>query len=297
MPNQNHSKPIIAIPAGAVDCHMHVFGVLEEYPCSPRRSYTPRPASLEDWGAMATKIGLQRQVLVQASPYGVDNRCMLVALQKGGTKRCRGVAVIDDTVDDDALKKMHTLGVRGVRVNAATFGVEDPQQVINELDRTIERVAPLGWHVQIFASLDVIDHLMPYLLSAKVPIVIDHMGMPKAKLGIDQPGFGSLIKLLKTGHGWVKLSGCYRVSDATPDYADAAPIVEALISANPRRAVWGTDWPHTGAHSQSKTKEIPLIEYRPLDDGHLLNIFSTWCGDKNTLQHILVDNPAELYDF
>jgi predicted TIM-barrel fold metal-dependent hydrolase len=274
------------------------MGSLEDYPPSPRRSYTPRIATLADWEVMASQTGLERQVLVQASAYGVDNRCMLDALRTGGLQRCRGVAVIDHTVSDTELKEMQRLGVRGVRLNAATFGVQDPKAIGAELEATIARVAPLGWHVQIFASLSVLDILAPLLMASSVPIVVDHMGMPDAALGVDQPGFASVLALLKAGHGWVKLSGCYRVSRAAPDYPDAGPIVRALIDANPKRVVWGTDWPHTGAHgSSAKSGEIPMIEYRPLNDGHLLGLFAGWCGEIATFRRAMVDNPAELYSF
>jgi predicted TIM-barrel fold metal-dependent hydrolase len=289
-------KPAIFIPAKACDCHMHVFGPLEQYPCSLRRSYTPRVATLDDWAAMATKLGLQRQVFVQASAYGADNRCMLDAMRAAGG-RCRGVAVIDEETSEAALWQMHEAGVRGVRVNAATFGVKDPRIIADEIERTIDRVRPLRWHVQIFAGLAAIDALAQPLAHAKVPIVIDHMGLARAELGTGQPGFASLIKLPQMGHCWVKLSGAYRVSSLAPDYRDALPIAQALIAANPKRLVWGTDWPHTGEHKQVASGEVPLIDYRPLDDGFLLELLAAWCADAAEFKHIFVDNPAELYEF
>ena len=296
--NANHTRPAAAIPAGAVDCHMHVMGDVAAYPPSPRRSYTPRPASLADWDAMARTAGLARHILVQASAYGADNRCLLDALKARGPARARGVAMIDETVNDLALQDMHAAGVRGVRVNAATFSVEDPKAVAAQLEDTFRRVAPLGWHVQLFAALPVIENLTPLLQSAPVPIVLDHMGLAKAASGPRQPGFEALVGLLRSGRGWVKLSGCYRISERAPDYPDVAPIVHALIDANPERVIWGTDWPHTGAHGSSvKTGEAPVIAYRPLDDGHLLSLFADWCGDAGTLRRILVDNPGALYGF
>ena len=298
MPSANHTAPKAAVPKGAIDCHMHVMGSLVDYPPSPRRSYTPRPATLAQWQAMASMVGLERQVLVQASAYGTDNRCMLDSLRQGGLQRCRGVAVIDASVSNSELDEMHSLGVRGVRLNAATFGLEDASAIAAELTATIDRVRPLDWHVQIFARLNVIEKLAGPLMQSPVPIVIDHMGMPDAASGTGQPGFPVLLDLLRTGHVWVKLSGCYRISRAEPDYDDAGPIVRALIDANPGRVVWGTDWPHTGAHgSSAKTGEIPMIEYRPLDDGRLLQLFADWCGNESDFRRALVDNPKQLYEF
>ncbi len=274
---------------------MHVFGALDRYPPAARRSYTPLPASLDEYLAMTEATGLRRNVFVQASAYGTDNRCMLDAMRSRGAL-CRGVAVIDDATTDAELAEMQHLGVRGVRVNAATFGVTDPGAVADEIDRTIARVAPLGWHVQVFSTLDMLHALHDRLAAATVPIVIDHMGMPRAGRGLDQPGFASVLHLLTLGHCWVKLSGAYRVSGAATGFSDAMPFAAALIQANPDHVVWGSDWPHTGAHQQSHGTEPPTIAYRELDDGALLDLLAD-ATDPATFARILVDNPARLYGF
>jgi predicted TIM-barrel fold metal-dependent hydrolase len=243
---------------------------------------------------MAAQIGLDRQVLVQASPYGADNSCMLDGLIEAGA-RSRGVAVIDETTTDEMLTKLHAHGVRGVRVNAATFGDKDPSKIVKQLSWTAARVAPLGWHVQIFADLAVIDALAADLQKLPTDLVIDHMGLPKAERGVAQPGFSTIFDLLANGRTWVKVSGTYRIS-SQPDYADAVPIARALIAAAPDRVVWGTDWPHTGEH-KGATHEAPLTDYRPLDAGHLTNLLIESCADDAQLKRVLVDNPTKLYDF
>jgi predicted TIM-barrel fold metal-dependent hydrolase len=274
---------------------MHVFGALDRYPPAAIRSYTPLPASLDEYLAMAATIGLQRNVFVQASAYGTDNSCMLDAMRSRG-QLCRGIAVIDDATDEAELAVMHRLGVRGVRVNAATFGVSDPAAIADQLNRTIARVAKFGWHVQLFAKLEVLHNLRPTLAASPVPIVIDHMGLPRAPLGLEQPGFATVLDLLRHGPCWVKVSGSYRVSSSGTDFSDSTPFARALIEANPDRVVWGSDWPHTGEHKQSGGASAPTIAYRPLDDGKLLDLL-TEAADGETLRRILVDNPARLYDF
>ncbi len=289
------TAPRAIIPADATDCHMHVFGDLDLYPPAAQRSYTPLPASLAEYEAMCAIVGLRRNVFVSASAYGPDNRCMLDAMRTRGAL-CRGVAVIDDATTDAELAEMNALGVRGVRVNAATFGVTDPAAIAAELTRTIARVSPLGWHVQIFAGLAMLEALHDTLAQSAVPIVIDHMGLPRADLGLDQPGFANVLKLLSLGHCWVKVSGTYRVSVSTSDFSDATPYARALIAANPARCVWGSDWPHTGAHKQSFQSGPPTIAYRPLDDGVLLDLLAD-ATDAATFKRVLVDNPAMLYGF
>ncbi|QJP14593.1 amidohydrolase family protein [Starkeya sp. ORNL1] len=289
-----HSAPTFKVPAGACDCHMHVFGPLDRYPPSPTRSYTPREASLADYDRMTAVVGLQRLVLVQASAYGTDNSCLLDTLKAAGP-RARGVAVIDDATTDAELATLNAAGVRGVRVNAETFGVSSAAEIERMLAPTIDRVGPLGWHVQLFASLAAIADLAPMLRAMALPLVIDHMGLAKGPLGPDQPGFNALLSLVGNG-AWVKVSGAYRVSSDEPSFPDAAPIAKALIVANPDRIVWGSDWPHTGKHANARLNETPVIEYRPLDDGALLSLLATW-ADEATVKKVLADNPAALYGF
>ncbi len=290
-----HTAPRTAMPAGAIDCHMHVFGALDRYPPAAIRSYTPLPASLDEYLAMTAATGLQRNVFVQPSVYGTDNSCMLDAMRIRGPL-CRGIAVIDDATDDADLAEMHRLGVRGVRVNAATFGVTDPAAVAEQLNHTIARVAKLGWHLQVFAKLEVLHNLRATLGASPVPIVIDHMGLPRAALGLDQPGFATVLDLVRHGPCWVKVSGSYRVSGSSAGFSDSTPFAKALIQANPSRVVWGSDWPHTGEHKQSGEATAPTIAYRPLDDGKLLDLLADAAGAE-TLRRILVDSPAHLYDF
>lgn len=290
-----HTRPNVRVPKGACDCHMHVFGPLDRYPPAVRRSYTPREASLADYRKMASILGLERIVFVQASAYGADNSCMLDALATAG-KNSRGVAVIDETTSDAELLALERAGVRGVRLNAETFGLRSPDEIARQLRRLAQRIGPLGLHLQLFTTLAVIAELASEIGSLGVPVVIDHMGMAKAALGPKQDGFEKLVRLVAEGC-WVKLSGAYRVSSAEPDHADAAPIARALIAASPERVLWGTDWPHTGKHGNASIGGAPVIEYRPLDDGRLLSLLGDWTDDDATLKRILVDNPARLYGF
>jgi predicted TIM-barrel fold metal-dependent hydrolase len=165
------------------------------------------------------------------------------------------------------------------------------------LQVTAFRVASLQWHVQIFTDLNVIQGLAEIFRSLPVPIVIDHFGLAHAAAGTDQAGFPTLCDLLAEGRCWVKLSAAYRISKNEPDFPDATPIAKALIAANPDRVVWGTDWPHTGGHGHTQESEPPLIEYRQIDDGLLIDRLANWAGDDATLAKVLVHNPVRLYGF
>ena len=284
----------VTVPAGACDCHMHVFGTVEQYPPAPVRGYTPRPATFEAYRTMAATLGLERVVLVQPSAYGTDNRCMTDTLGAGDPS-VRGVAVIDAATSDVDLDACNAIGVRGVRLNLVSSGEPDPNFAATQLRTTAARVARLGWHIQIFAEPHLLAHLWPVLPDLPVPVVIDHMGGVKADAGADQPGVVALAGLLRREQVWVKVSGANRVSRQPTGFDDALPIMRALIAANPARLVWGTDWPHIGAHTPG---QHDLVTYMAHDNAGLLNLLGTACdGDAATLKAILTDNAARLYGF
>jgi predicted TIM-barrel fold metal-dependent hydrolase len=289
------SAPAFAAPRGACDCHTHIFGPAARFPFSPQRVYTPGDASIEDLLALHRALGLDRVVIVHPSPYGADNACTIDALRRLGA-RSRGVAVIDAATSDAALREMHEVGVRGVRVNLETGGVRDPAAARRLLQEAAARVAPLGWHVQTFTNLSVIEALHDVILALPTTLVVDHFGRAQAAQGVAQPGFAALLSLVRRGKAYVKLSAAYRLSEA-PDFADVAVLARALIDANPDRVVWGTDWPHPGARPRSPADRDKIEPFIPVDDGRALNRLAEWAGEPARLARILVENPARLYGF
>jgi predicted TIM-barrel fold metal-dependent hydrolase len=289
-----HTPVRFEVPKGACDCHTHVFGPASRFPWSADRVYTPPDASVEELDALHRSLGIDRVVVVHPSPYGTDNACSLDAIRRMG-ERARGVAVIDVAVPDAALREMHEIGIRGVRLNLETGGIRDPAIARARLEAAAERVAPLGWHVQTFTSLHVIEALHDTILSLATTLVIDHFGRAEAAKGVGQPGFDALLSLVRRGKAYVKLSASYRIS-SREDRADVVLLARALIEANPERMLWGTDWPHPGGgHRRIGRDEIE--PFHKEDDGAALNRLADWAGDASTLRRILVDNPARLYGF
>jgi predicted TIM-barrel fold metal-dependent hydrolase len=283
-----------AIPAGATDCHMHVFEA--RYRLSPSRTYTPAPAPLDRYRKVSAALRLTRAVVVQPSAYGADNSCTLDAVAALGAS-ARAVVGVDPGISDDELDRLHGRGARGVRVNPASRGLRDVDEIAGLVTATARSIDRLGWHVQIFTDLQVIEQLAGRLRALPVPIVIDHMGLARAAHGLAQHGLAALCDLLASGRGWVKLSGAYRVSAQEPGFADAGAIIRALIDANPDRCVWGTDWPHTGTHGHVQSAAAPPVTYRPLDTAALLEQLVACAGDAAVVNKILVDNPTRLYGF
>ncbi|ARP81146.1 hypothetical protein CAL12_10025 [Bordetella genomosp. 8] len=282
-------------PAGACDCHVHVFGPVSAYPFDAARTYTPGDAPLEALVAMHRSLGVDRTVIVQPSPYGTDNRCLLDALAHLDGQG-RGVAVIDDDTSDEALADMHRAGVRGVRVNLETAGQHDPDVARRKLLQAARRVAPLGWHVQTYTNLPTLGALAPGLDELPTILVVDHFGRAQAAEGVAQPGLDALLSALAGGRVYVKLSAPYRIS-RMDGYADAAPIARALIEANPDRVLWGSDWPHPGSAAGAPRPVDAITPFRAEDNASALARCMQWAGNAERVRKLLVDNPARLYDF
>ena len=277
-------------PAFACDCHLHVFGDPARYPPAAQRAYTPVAATLAQWRAMAQPLGLQRLVLVQPSAYGTDNTCMLDAL-RAAAGTARAVAVIDEATPDAALSAMAALGVVGVRLNLITGVSVDPTRVPAVLRATAARIAKLGWHLQLLAPPALIDSVADLIPTLGVPVVFDHMASVQAALGPDQPGLQAVLRLLREGKCWMKVSGADHVASRRDAPEEALAIMRAMIEANPDRVVWGTDWPHIGPLTNEGGSQ--KVSYLPLDNAALLAVLRRAAGDATN--HILADNPATLY--
>jgi predicted TIM-barrel fold metal-dependent hydrolase len=291
---RRHKKPAQPLPANATDSHCHVFGPFDRFPLAAERSYNVPEAASAAHEAMKQDVGLARTVLVQGGGHGTDNRAMVAALAKLGD-RGRGVAVVEPNADDRTLGDLHAAGVRAVRVNFYTLKSRytgDPAEVIETFARLVK---PRGWHIQIFADAALLQSLEPALAAAKIDIVVDHMGLADVRLGVDQPGFQALLRLLRTGHVWVKLAGADRITRGTGRLLDAAPFMRALAETNIDRLVWGTDWPHIGFHAGTAVTHHDVLPYRPLDAGELLDVLATAIPDAAAREKVLSANPARLY--
>ena len=272
--------PKLKAPANATDCHHHIYN--SKFPVDPTATLRPADASVDDYRALQKRIGTTRNVLVQPSTYGTDNRAHLEALAAFGPT-ARMVAVVNDQVTTEELKRLHALGVRGIRFNLAQAGATTPE-MMEPLSR---RVNDLGWHIQINASAVKIMEVMPILERVHSPIVFDHLAHIPQPAGVNDPLYAKVRALMDKGRTWVKLSGAYADTKVgPPTYADSSAVARAYAKAMPERCVWGSDWPHPTEQS----KQLP-------DDAILFDLLIDWVPDEATRTRILVDNPATLYDF
>jgi predicted TIM-barrel fold metal-dependent hydrolase len=284
------------VPADACDCHTHIHGDPQQFPFFAGRVYTPEMALPEEMAGLHRALHIKRVVIVTPSVYGTDNSATLFGMKARGAD-ARGVAVIDDKTSDADLDAMGKAGIRGIRLNLATGGTNDPAVARQRFQAALPRMASRNWHIQIYTTLPVIVGIKEAVAASPVPVVFDHFGGAQAALGTPQPGFADLVDLVRSGKTYVKISGAYRASTQEPDYADAAPLAKALIAANPERIVWGTDWPHPNAVTPAGSKTTDVTPLLQIDDGRLLNQLPVWAADAATRKAILVDNPARLYQF
>ena len=270
--------PKLKAPANATDCHHHVYDA--KYPVDPKATLRPADALVEDYRALQKRIGTTRNVIVQPSTYGIDNRCTLDALVAMGPT-ARAVVVVNDTVTDDELKRMHAMGARGIRFNLAQAGATTAEMI----EPLSARVNALGWHIQINAPPARIMEIMPILEKVPSPIVFDHLAHIPQPAGVNDPLYGKVRGLIDKGRTWVKLSGAYADTKVgPPNYSDSSAVARAYAKAAPERCVWGSDWPH------------PTEKDKP-DDAVLFDLLTDWVPDEKARHRVLVENPAVLYHF
>jgi predicted TIM-barrel fold metal-dependent hydrolase len=279
-------KPKVRFPAGATDCHAHIFGPATRFQVLPGSHFVPPDCPLPDYIRMLRTIGCERAVLVQPSVYGSDNRAMLDAMA-GEKRRMRGVAVVEETIADAELARMHELGVRGIRFNIVDVKPEEKGRLpIETVRRMADRVKQFGWHIQFLMHVDEFPELDRIFAGFPVDIVIDHYGYMATSKGIAHPGFQALLRLMKGGRCWVKFTGAYRISaESALPYSDVTPYARALVAAAPERIVWGTDWPH------------PKHEKPMPNDGDMASRLLDWIPGEKERRLALADNPAKLYGF
>ncbi|WP_254923940.1 amidohydrolase family protein [Bordetella genomosp. 4] len=282
------------LPAGACDCHVHVVGDPVRYPMAADRHYTPGRASVSDLKQHMSSLGISRAVIVQPSVYGTDNACMLDGLRDlDGAGR--GVAVLDDSADDAQLRDFHSLGVRGLRLNLESVGSRDTQRMRDDLQAWARRVAPLDWHLQVYASLDVIAEVVPILQTLPVPVVLDHFAGVPAGAALTDPRVQTVLRLVASGAAYVKLSAPYRIDPSGTAGEAVAGLAAAFIGANPDRMLWASDWPHTNREPGKSPLEVSA--YRHIGSPRLAQEINAWLSDEALRARVLVENPARLYGF
>src|SRR5262245_8171499 len=215
------------VPENACDCHTHIHADPQQFPFFSGRVYTPELASPEEMSALHGALKIKRVVIVTPSVYGTDNSATLFGMKARGAD-ARGVAVVDDRTSESDLEAMGRAGIRGIRLNLATGGGNDPSVGRQRFQTAVDRMKSRGWHVQMYTNVAVISGIKDLVQTSPVPVVFDHFGGVQAALGLEQPGFADLAELVRSGKVYVKISGAYRVSKKAPDYDDVTALARLL---------------------------------------------------------------------
>ena len=271
------SRPDFEVPAGACDCHMHLFDT--RFPFADGALLTHGDAAADDYRALQRRLGLSRNVIVQPSSYGRDHRVLLAGLRKFGAA-ARGVAVVGPDVSEAELSELQAARVVGTRFNLVQHGATGEAM----LEAVAARVRPLGWHVQVHLHSADLLRWSDRLASLPVPVVIDHFARVHADPALSVQVQERIDRLLATGRVWMKLSAPYIASGEVADGGDLGPFVRRLAQRRPDRLLWGTDWPHA-------------TEARKPDDAQLMNLLPAWIPDARLRERVLVDNACQLYGF
>ncbi|MGH3217754.1 MAG: amidohydrolase family protein [Streptosporangiaceae bacterium] len=276
------SKPAFVPPPGAVDAHCHVFGPGDVFPYAPERKYTPTDAPKEVLFERRDFLGFDRNVIVQATCHGADNRAMADALLTAGD-RARGVATVKPGVSRAKLDDLHAAGVRGIRFNfVRRLADPKPDGYYRGL---VDQVAELGWHIVVYFEAPDLAERWQLFTSMPTVVVVDHMGRPDVTQPLDSPRFELFNRFMRENENvWAKVSGAERLSvSGPPTYDDFVPFARHIVQTFPDRVLWGTDWPH------------PNMKSHMPDDGALVDIVPRIAPTDDLQRRLLVDNPQRLY--
>ena len=280
-PDPRPKTPRLKAPSGAVDSHIHLFGREADWPFHEDTQYRAAEASAQLAMAQNAALGLSHSVVVSPGGYGRDYR-FLEGVLRAFPDEFRGIIVPPDDFSASEAKRLDAFGVRGVRFLAGARGAH-LAPILPEVARAVHEV---GWHVQFYGHAGDIVEAGPKLLDLPNTIVLDHFGAVDSALGVEQPAFETVLRMLDTGRVWVKLSGPMRCGRTNPPYAEMIPFARALVAHAPERLVWGSDWPHVNMDDR----------VRP-NDGELLDLMLDWVPEEATRNRILADNARALYGF
>ncbi|WP_298260447.1 amidohydrolase family protein [uncultured Litoreibacter sp.] len=280
------------------DAHVHVFAP-EKYPLDASRSYTPGPANVADLANHLGRIGGQNAVIVQPSPHGTDNRPTLRAVSERGQDCTRGVCVISPaSTSKEDLDALWGEGIRGLRANLKTAGVnaiEDVERQLQEISRTM---AGTDLMLQVFLPIKVTIAMAETFKSLGRPVILDHFAGLKTSSPTRDEELAGLLEVLSLPNVILKASGACRAIDYASTTSALDDVAPTLFAAARGRVIWGSDWPHTGKSSERAQRPLSEIEpFMAIDDNASLDNIRKWSGNDSIFQEITSDTANSLFGF
>ena len=276
--------PLETPPPGSCDGMIHLYGDPARYPVRIADGhYVPPLATLADAERMHDALGISRALIVQPTCYLTDHSLLLDMLARVPAARYRGMALVDDTLSEGDLNRLHEAGIRGARFNFGKAIRLWPSPA--EFHRSLERIQALGWYAKVFVWYDELLDLEEELRKLRLPVILDHMAGLDFSKGLDQRAFRFALDLMRRDNWWIMLSNSDRWSATECPWDDSIAFGRAFYDAAPDRCLWGTDWPHVGY-----TRSMP-------DDAELLELLYRFLPDQEARQRVLADNPARIFGF
>jgi predicted TIM-barrel fold metal-dependent hydrolase len=226
-----------------VDAHFHIYE--RSMPLAATAWHAPTAdASIERCLATLDEHGITFGVVSAATIYGTYNDYVRRALR--ANPRLRGTAMVDLNWDMDQLERLKADGFVGMRLLFRPLA-EIPDLGDEPYRRLLRRCADIGWHVHLTDRPERIGRTIASIEAAGAAVVLDHIGLIDTAEGVDDPGFGAILKAIERGRTWVKLSAAFRFK--IPGLADRC--AKALVGAGGwERLMWGSDWPFAGFEEQ-----------------------------------------------
>jgi len=272
--------PALKAPAGATDCHMHLY--LPGYEAQPGGPGIAELATVADYRQVQQRLSLERVVVTQSNAYQFDNRSILQGVAEIGQERARAIVAVAPDVTESQLDALHAQGARGARIMQLPGGAVG----MSGLAAVEARIKAFGWHLMVQFNGREINDYAEILRAIETDYIIDHIGKFMPPVDVDDPRVDQILSLLDRGNAWVKICGGYETSlSGGPEYDDVSPIAKRIIQHAPERVIWGSNWPHVA---------VPRDQYP--NDAEQLDVLLEW-ADEHARQKILVDNPAVLYGF
>ncbi|MGG1355497.1 amidohydrolase family protein [Psychrobacter pacificensis] len=261
-----------------IDTHAHVFSNEADFVTNAR--YKPSDtASAEDYIQQLDANGFNQGVLIQPSFLGTDNSYMLSAIASY-PDRLKGVAVVDRDVTLSTLKGLSEQGVVGIRLNL--FGLDCPDLTKPDWQALLTKLTDVNFQIELHALPAYLVRLLPDFKPYPIDVVIDHFGRFDPTLGVNDPDYQALLKLLDPKQHWVKVSGYYRVDQSGVQNAvDAFALLKQIGLQD--HLLWGSDWPHT--------------QHETISFDKALDNFKRIVNDDKLVTQILTKNNAALFGF
>ena len=182
-------------------------------------------------------------MIAAASPWGDYNDYILAAL-RAHPRGCAAPRSSTRPVDRFALEAMSRDGFVGMRL--PFIGLPQlPDITTFDYRALFRRLADLDWHVHPHVDGEDLPKILPTLEASGVKIVVDHLGRPDPKSGINSEGFKRCCARSTRAVPGSRCPAATGSGRRRKEYAR-----ELLRVAGPDRLVWASDCPFVGHEGQ-----------------------------------------------